>query len=170
MIPQARAQDAHNRLLDRVRWRNLGLPIYRRPGVRSMSSQPFQSVATQMPPPLAQHRHSSQSMPSPRQAGPPHAAGSQTSQSQHMTDGMGGAAPTHARNGMPPPPSAVLPSQPIAHPTSTQVDGRADKRHSDKEHPGGAHVHGSSATVAAHGPTYSAPATLLTLHASGSKG
>ena len=170
VIPQAKAQDAHNQLLNRVRWRNLGLPIYRRPGVRPLSSLPFQSVAMQMPPPIAQSRLPSQSIPSPRHMGLPHATASQHSPSQHINHDMARAAPTYPHNGMPPPPNAVLPSQPMARPTSMQVDGPSDNKSSRSEHSGGAHAHESSVTAASHGSTYTAPSPRLTLHAPGSKG
>lgn len=126
VIAPLKAQTAYSQLLDRVRWRSLGIKIYNQnnqPGLGSMGGQPFRSVSSQTLPSMPSPRKPSQSMPSPRNVMPPHAQGiphvrTPTLPSNGVVPGMSGRP-----NGMAPPPSAVLRSQPDAQPIPSGTNG-----------------------------------------------
>ena len=126
VIAQAKAQEAYSRLLERVRWRSLGIRIYNsnsRPGFGTIGGQPFHSVSAQMPPGMIQSRHPSQSMPSPRTMMPPHTQGIHHARTPTLSsNGVGPAVPGRP-NGMAPPPSVVLHSQPDAQPMQPGPNG-----------------------------------------------
>lgn len=131
VIAQAKAQQAYGQLLDRVRWRSLGTKIYgqhNRPGLSGTGGQPFQSVSSQMFQSMPSSRHPSQSMPSPRNMMPPHVQS--VPHVRTPTLPSNGVVPsTSGRpNGMAPPPSAVLRSQPDAQPIPSGTNGATINR------------------------------------------
>ena len=158
MISRQEAEEAHKRLLERLRWRGLGIRIYHPNNMStlgSISASPFQSTGP-MPMGIAHGRHPNQSVPSPRSMGPPHGYPPQQRHSNggsHVASGLGMGTPI----GRAPPPSAILPSQPNAQPMQAQPNGLPVQ--SPMVSPNIASRPSSATTMptAVHGPTYSAP-------------
>ncbi|KAK3696155.1 hypothetical protein LTR37_018126 [Vermiconidia calcicola] len=130
VIPQELAQEAQDRLLERTRWRGLGIRIYgdrRIPELIPGSTQPFQRVGSQSmqmqaPPTMDRNMHMgqpTQSMPLAMQQNMPHQFSARP-----MPNGMPQGPPNQMPYGMPPPPpGTVLRSQPHAQPVPTYPNG-----------------------------------------------
>jgi hypothetical protein len=171
LIGKEKADVAYSRLLERVRWRSLGIRIYNsnnRPGFSMIGGPPFQSVSAQMPPGMAQSRHVSQSMPSPSTMMPPHAQVAPNSHTPTLpSNGVAPAVPGCA-NGMAPPPSSILRSQPDAQPAQPSPNGAPVNR--SPSIPGPSNVRLPSTAVPQSYQTYAAHAHHAPLNASDNKG
>lgn len=157
MIAPAKAQDAYSRLLERVRWRSLGIRIYRSNNM-PIGTQPFQSVS-QMQPRMASSRHPSQSMPNHRSVGPPNGIQPHHAQPDPLPHpGRTHGSAAHPPNGMMPAPSAVLRSQPDAQPMQPGPNGVPTPSSATSAGPGSARSPSTSVPMSYHGPTYAAHA------------
>lgn len=157
--------------MERVRWRSLGIRIYRSnnmPGFGTTGNQPFRSVASQVPAGMMRSRHPSQSVSSVHSMGPEHLPGAHHGHTPSLPSngamhGMAG----RATNGMAPPPSTVLRSQPDAQPMQPGPNGML---HNPSPTPAESeHVQSPSASAARsyHSSTYAAHAPV---DARGNKG
>ena len=155
LLPQHVVTDAYNRLLERTRWRGLGIRIYGRERIPEWipgSTRPLQrshSQASQMSPAVVAHlgglprdaalgSHHAQAMPPPLQ----HRM-SQPAMPHHLSHSM-----------HPAPPTQVLRSQPNAQPVPT--------------YPNGIPIHQSMARPGINGGVLSHPANMPMAYPNGS--
>ena len=165
VIPPEQAQEAYGQLVERSRWRSLGIRIYgsrNAPGSMIGSTPPFHSSNVQ-----TMHLQRAQSTDQARHIGHSVFGHRQPSMPQQLPQRHTGhqvphglphtAVPSHTSNRMPPPPSNVLRSQPHGQPVPTYPNGMPVYSPTGQGSPGGVPPTATNTAVPHSGHMYGPP-------------